>query len=126
MIDFSIKVLAPVKEILDFYKKHNRKSEYIFPILDKSYKTEKSIRQRIKSGQKKFNAHLKLIAEQVGIEERLTSYVARHSWATIMKRDGISTSMIFEMMGHSTEKVTQSYLDSFENDAMDKANELLL
>jgi len=53
-------------------------------------------------------------------------YVARHSWATIMKRGGVSTSMISEMMGHSTEKVAQSYLDSFENDAIDKANELLL
>jgi len=42
------------------------------------------------------------------------------------KRGGASTSIISEIMGHSTEEVTQNYLDSFENDATDKANELLL
>jgi len=34
--------------------------------------------------------------------------------------------MISEMMGHSTESVTQSYLDSIENEALDRVNELLL
>ncbi len=48
--------------------------------------------------------------------------VARHSWATIAKKDGISTSVISEGLGHATEHITQVYLDSFENDMMDEAN----
>ena len=124
--DFSIKIMTPVRKILRFYKRHHKGSEYIFPILDKTHKTPTSIQTRIESAMKTYNKHLKIIAEEMGIESHITSYVARHSWATILKRQGVSTSMISEMMGHSTEAVTQSYLDSFENEALDKVNELLL
>jgi site-specific recombinase XerD len=59
---------------------------------------------------------LKEIAKFAGLDVKLTTYVARHTFATVLKRSGVSTSMISAMMGHETEKVTQTYLDSFEND----------
>lgn len=55
----------------------------------------------------------------------LTTYVARHSWASIAKRSGIPTSVISEGLGHDSEKTTQIYLDSFENNVLDAANELI-
>lgn len=60
------------------------------------------------------------------IETPLTSYVARHTWATSMKKLGASIGIISEGLGHDSEETTQIYLDSFGNDVMDKANELLL
>jgi site-specific recombinase XerD len=69
---------------------------------------------------------LKDIAILCKIDVKLTTYVARHSWATILKRNGVSTSVISEAMKHDTEKNTQVYLDSFENDIRDEANEKLL
>jgi integrase len=46
-----------------------------------------------------------------------------HSWATILKRKGISTSLISEGLGHANQEVTQIYLDSFESEAMDELND---
>ena len=72
------------------------------------------------------NADLKKIAKLVGIQEKLTTYVARHSYATIMRRSGISTSIISESIGHDSEKTTQIYLDSFENKVLDEASKAIL
>jgi len=56
----------------------------------------------------------------------LTTYVARHSYATVLKRSGVSTSIISESLGHSSERVTQVYLDSFENKQINDAMKNLL
>lgn len=127
---FSIKILPPVQKILDYYK--NEKigkgdmSPYIFPILDDSHKTEADIKERCKNGLKRMNKHLKMIGVSIGLNQPLTSYVARHSYATILKRKGVNISVISEGLGHTTQEVTQIYLDSFENETLDRANELLL
>ena len=55
----------------------------------------------------------------------VTTYVARHSWATIAKRGGISSSVISEGLGHATEHITQVYLDNFENSVIDDANDFI-
>ncbi|GEM_PF-5644614 len=52
----------------------------------------------------------------------LTLYVARHSWATIAKNSGVPTALISDAMGHSSEKMTQIYLDSIDAGRIDKAN----
>ncbi len=124
--EFSIKMLPPVIEILDYYKKHNPNSDYVFPILDDSYNTPEKIHNRVKSGLRRMNLHLKQIGDHYSLEIKLTSYVSRHSWATILKRRGIPTGIISEGLGHSSESVTQVYLDSFENKTLDKVNEQLL
>lgn len=54
------------------------------------------------------------IAGLAGIEH-LTTYVARHTYATVLKRAGVNIAIISETMGHSDIKTTQIYLDSFEN-----------
>ena len=64
---------------------------------------------------------LKEIGEELNLPIDLTTYVARHSFATVLKRSGVNTSIICEAMGHSSEKVTQIYLDSFENEQVDAA-----
>lgn len=66
------------------------------------------------------------IAKLIEIETNLTRYVARHYWATTLKRKEISTSLIGEIMMQSYEKTTQIYLDSFGNDRVDEMNELIL
>ena len=63
----------------------------------------------------------KTIGEELHIPIKLTTYVARHSYATILKRAGVSISIISESLGHSSERVTQIYLDGFENSQIDRA-----
>ena len=72
------------------------------------------------------NKKLKKISELLKLDVPLTTYVSRHSWATIAKKSGISTSVISEGLGHETEETTQVYLDSFENDVLDDANDLII
>ena len=53
-------------------------------------------------------------------------YVARHSWASIAKTEGISLSVISEGMGHDSESTTQIYLASLDSSVIDKANQKII
>jgi len=68
----------------------------------------------------------KEIAKLAELDISLTSYVARHTWATVLKRENVSTSIISEGMKHSSETTTQIYLDSFGDDVLDEANKSIL
>ncbi len=72
------------------------------------------------------NRDLKEIGRLAKIDEPLTTYVARHSYATILRKSGVATAVISQAMGHDSEKTTKIYLESFENSVVDKANEALL
>ncbi len=111
-------------ELIQKYQTKDR--PYIFPILSAFHKTEQQQRNRIHKVITKVNKHLKDIGEELSLPIDLTTYVARHSFATVLKRSGVNTSIICEAMGHSSEKVTQIYLDSFENEQVDAAMSNLL
>jgi len=99
---------------------------YVFQILNESHNTPKSIDNRIDKVLKIVNADLKIIGEKAEIQDKLTTYVARHSAATIMKRSGISQSIISETLGHTSEKTTRIYLDSFEDETIYEATKSLI
>ena len=99
---------------------------YLFPILSNFHKTEQQKVNRIHKIIAKVNKSLKEIGERLSIPIDLTTYVARHSFATVLKRSGVNTSLICEALGHSSERVTQIYLDSFGNDQMEDAMKNLL
>lgn len=119
----SCKLQEPALKIIEKYRKKNATSaDYIFPILDrKVHKTETQIRDKVRKANKATNKALHKIESKLGLPIDLTTYVARHSFATVLKRSGVSTSIISESLGHSSEKVTQYYLDSFENEQIDNA-----
>ena len=98
---------------------------YLFPILSNDHKTEQQKLNRLHKVITKVNRALKAIGEELNIPIKLTTYCARHSYATVLKRAGVATSIISESLGHSSERVTQIYLDSFENNQIDKAMEFL-
>jgi len=75
---------------------------------------------------KKVNGDLKDLGAEAKIKTPLTTYVARHSWATIMKNLGTPTAQISEGLGHPDERTTQIYLEDFENSVLDEANRKLL
>ena len=94
---------------------------YLFPVLSSEHKTEQQRLNRLHKVITKVNRELKQIGKELGLPIKLTTYVARHSFATILKREGVSTSIISETLGHSSERVTQIYLDCFENKQIDEA-----
>ena len=107
-------------------KYHNAKSPYLFPILSPFHKTAEQKANRIHKVITKVNDRLKQIGEALNLPIALTTYVARHSQATVMKKAGVSTGVIREIMGHSSERITQIYLDSFDNEQIDEAMKNLL
>ena len=76
--------------------------------------------------ERKVNRELKTLGEQIGMEMPLTTYVARHTFATVLKRSGVNIAIISESLGHSDLSTTQIYLDSFENSQIDAAMQNLL
>lgn len=96
-------------------------TDHIFPILFKH-----SVPIKYNTSLKNFNNHLVKISELLGIDHNITSYVARHSWATMAKRGGVPISTISECMGHTSEKTTQIYLSSIEQKSIDEANRLVI
>ena len=111
-------------ELIEKYKQSD--NSYLFPILDKFHKTEQQKANRRHKVISKVNKCLKEIGKELKLPIDLTTYVARHSFATVLKRSGVSTSIISESLGHSSEKITQIYLDSFENEQIDAAMANLL
>lgn len=72
------------------------------------------------------NRSLKSIGKLIGLDKPLSMYVARHSWASIAKAEGISLSVISESMGHDSESTTQIYLASLDSSVIDKANQKII
>ncbi len=110
-----IKVEESIQEIIDRYSRLTRNSDWLLPILY----TEKD---NYSSALRKYNKRLKDISRLLKLDPPLTSYVSRHSWASLAKRTGIPIQVISEGMGHENEKTTRIYLASLDQNLIDQAN----
>lgn len=117
------KIVIPLqKKAIEIIAKYaDTSAVYIFPIFSSFHKTDVQKANRLHKVLAKVNTALKRIGEELCLPQKLTTYVARHSFATVLKRAGVSTSIISESLGHSSEKITQIYLDCFENSQMEEA-----
>ncbi len=118
---YDIKLTPMAKKILSFYKCN----KYLLPIFPSNI-TEDSIEAKYLSRQviKDVNDSLKKIAKEEKIDFNLTTYVARHSWATTAKRMGYSNEVIAEALGHEYgNKTTNIYLESFDKQIIDDMNQ---
>lgn len=114
--EFNILLAPQAKEILNYYKeaKLNPKAPYVFPIFNETHLSAKSKSNRIKKVRKQYNDALKEIGEKVGITTKLTSYVARHSFANVLRQSGVSTTIIKDAMGHESEAMTEVYTSQLD------------
>ena len=122
-----IKIGIP-NEAMKIIEKYAPESKgYLFPILDrKIHKTPLQKQNRIHKILAKVNKNLKLLAAELGVEGNVTTYVARHSFASVLKKSGVNIALICEALGHSDLATTQIYLDSFDNEQVDEAMKNLL
>ena len=75
---------------------------------------------------KEFNENLKTTSKKLGIKENVTSYVARHTFASVLAKGGENVLTISEMLGHSDLKTTQIYLKELDYSEKIRASEKLL
>lgn len=120
----SIKLISKASDILHCYLKEKRNGDYIFPVIHRIGDAQKEYSD-VKNSLKEYNKYLKEISSLINLETKLTSYVSRHSWATIAKKMGVPLEVISEGLGHEEFKTTQVYLDSFDTETIDNANELI-
>ena len=90
-------------------------NQYIFPILEANLSP---LRQYVlvQNVVGLINDTMRRILSDLGIEKKATTYVARHTFSTVLKRSGASTEQIQEALGHTDIKTTESYLDSFDRE----------
>lgn len=113
-----IELLPVMVELLHKYRRKGQK--YLFPVLMADASTFKNYTSALRL----YNKRLKKLGKQIGCY--LSSYVARHSWASIAYRRGIDEEIISESMGHTSVKTTRIYIASLDNGTIDRANRAVI
>ena len=97
---------------------------YLFPVLTST--DIKAAHKQYSSAIRRYNKHLNRLSQMLGLDQSLTSYVSRHSWATAAYHADFPMSYISEGMGHTSEQTTRIYLKSLERSKIDGENKRLL
>lgn len=118
----SIKIEPCMQEIISRYQ--TKSADYVFPLLtaadpDKAYR---QYQQKLNQ----YNRELKHLAKMSGISKNLTSYVARHSWASAAYDDNVDLPVISKALGHTNPQNTLIYLQQIDDLRIQKANRRLL
>jgi integrase len=118
----SLPIMVPLDySLLDIIRKRGNKSkkkeDYIFPIL-KHGLTPQQEYDHIKTFVRNTNKRLTRVGVELGLSHKVTSYVARHCFATIQKNNNAPLAYISEALGHSNLKTTQNYFGRFEDEGL--------
>lgn len=110
-----VEVVSELEEIMRRY--HRKDSPYVLPFLHESRKGNIGKELSEKSALRRINRAVYNIIGDV----KLTTYVLRHTWATMMLEDGSPVEVISQCMGHSSIRTTQIYLSRISSRKIDKA-----
>ena len=112
--------------LLRKYGKENPDSPYLLPILDADTPGGWGLYKDYQDALRHFNRELAPAVELLLPGIRVSSYTARHTWATLAYHMGLPLGIISQSLGHSSIRVTETYLKPFENERLDKANKQLI
>jgi len=125
VINITVIITRQIGRIIERWSnKPGTQDQFLFPILHIGMTAEdqhRAIAQMVKNT----NKYMKRICADLEIPEG-TTYVARHSFATVLKRSGASVEYISESLGHKNISTTQNYLKDFEIEEKRKWAEMLL
>ena len=121
---FDIKIDEQLEPILEYFIKGKQKEDYILSVI----KHSESISQYkdVLWARSRYNKNLKKIGEMAGIEETLTSYVSRHSFATGADDLGVPVTAISQMLGHQKISTTEAYLSGLRTKKKDEYQDKIL
>ena len=114
---YDIIITDQIKPIIQYYLDNPNPSGFLLPIIYRD-----TLELQYKDAQwelRRYNIGLKEIAKECKIEERLTSYVSRHSFATHAMFKKVPLEAISAMMGHNKLSTTQIYLKSLPSNVLD-------
>ena len=120
----TVKLTTEAKTIMKKLSRNTpRYSPYIFPLISSPEGTEAAYKE-YQRALRKFNHRLNRLSQNM--PTHLSTYTARHTWATMAYYCEIHQGIISEAMGHSSIAVTETYLKPFNNDRIDEANERVI
>lgn len=123
----TIEITPEAVEFLEAFGDKSETSPYLFPVLNGTLTDDAEVYAGYLHELRRFNLDLEKLAELVfSGSVKISSYTARHTWATLMFHMGIPVGIICEALGHSSIRVTETYLKPFENEKVDKANKKLI
>lgn len=108
-------IIPQMQEIIDRWGNPPRPDNYIFPVLDHRDKSDEKIFIKKNNFNREINKRMKAVGEALGIPG-ISTYTARHSYATVLKRSGANIAYISETLGHNELKTTEAYLAAFEKE----------
>lgn len=116
-----IKREKTMQELIDKYDTFD--TPYLLPVIRNNGVDEW---HQYQNAAHRINRNLKQIGKQIGLDIPLTTYVARHAWASIAQSKNVPLSVISKALGHNSEQTTRIYLSSLDTSVVDKANNLIL
>lgn len=136
--DRDLVLVEQAKDILSYYFQEEVKTtDYIFPLLDASEPYAKAISQeekdtlptelkiklfnQISSKNALINKYLKKLAKMAEIEKKLSFHISRHSFAKVAKQRGTDNAKLKDLLAHSSVKITEGYMGSFDTAENDRA-----
>ncbi|WP_293713394.1 phage integrase SAM-like domain-containing protein [uncultured Parabacteroides sp.] len=112
--------------LFEEFRNKNPASPYLFPILSRELRNEWQLYRCYLEALRNFNRKLVKIGKLLLPGVKISSYTARHTWATLSFYMGTPLGIISQALGHSSVRVTETYLKPFGNKKMDDANNQLL
>lgn len=119
-------ILIPINEkarkIIKRYSKLTQHTEFVFPLITDPTKDQ---RTQYLSAMRKQNRRLEKITEKLNIKEKITTHVARHTWATIAAKANVPTRTIKQALGHQNERTTEIYLGNTGLSELNRAGKIV-
>lgn len=120
----TVTLLPEAVELIKQYMTSDPASTYLFPLIHSDEGTIDAYRE-YQLSLRSFNYQLMALKQVLGLNSDLSSYSARHTWATMAYHCEVHPGIISEAMGHSSITVTETYLKPFENKKIDEANAMI-
>lgn len=111
-----------MEEIMGRYSRHTA-SDYVFPILTGIAVDSTDAAYNAKLSQ--YNRCLRMLAHRAGVNA-LTSYTARHSWASIAYKCNVDLPVISKALGHTDTKTTLTYIREIDDTRLRQANSQII
>lgn len=119
--DASFKITPQIQGILNYFQSLSKDSIYIIPILKDGIEDQPNEIYKKEIGRKTslVNKYLKLIADDACIDKRITSHIARHTFANIAFKKTNDKEFVKNALKHKDIKTTEIYLESLDEDSLD-------
>lgn len=117
----TVTVLPEAAKLMKQVMNMDSSSPYLFSLIRSGEGMEAAYKE-YQLALRSFNYQLMFLKQMLGLTSNLSSYTARHTWATMAYYCEIHPGIISEAMGHSSITVTETYLKPFKNKKIDEAN----